>query len=121
MPTYDYVCQSCGVEVEVLHGLNAPGPAACDICGGPMRKRLSAPTIVYRGSGWAKKERREAASARTADKDKDKDKSKANGKDGAAAPSEAASKGAESAPAAESKSTGEGGAAASATKEATAG
>ena len=134
MPRYDYVCQSCGAEVEVLHGLNATGPAACDICGGPMRKRVSAPTIVFRGSGWAKKERHEAASARTADKDKDKDKGKdkdkdtdksaANGKEAvAAAGNDAAGGGGGggTAPASESKGTGDRSAPPNPTKEATAG
>jgi putative FmdB family regulatory protein len=74
VPVYEYVCQSCGAEVEVLHGLNESGPAACDVCGGPMRKRLAPPAIVFRGSGWAKKERREAATARAGDKGHDKEK-----------------------------------------------
>lgn len=57
MPRYDYVCQSCGRIVEVLHGVHASGPAKCEHCGGPMRKMLSTPSIVFKGSGWAKKDR----------------------------------------------------------------
>ena len=60
MPTYDYQCRNCGHRVEVLHGVNAPGPTACDQCGGPMRKLLSLPAIVFRGTGWAKKDARES-------------------------------------------------------------
>ena len=57
MPFYDYTCTQCGKRVEVMHGVNDSGPGACDRCGGPMRKMMSSPTIHFRGSGWAKKER----------------------------------------------------------------
>jgi putative FmdB family regulatory protein len=60
MPLYDYRCTDCGREVEVMHGIQAPGPEACLHCGGVMRKALSAPAVHFKGSGWAKKD---AASA----------------------------------------------------------
>lgn len=58
MPIYDYACQSCGRRIEVMHGVNAAGPDACEQCGGQMRKLLSPPAIVFKGSGWAKKDAR---------------------------------------------------------------
>jgi putative FmdB family regulatory protein len=61
VPIYDYVCESCGHVVEVIHGISAPGPAACERCGGPMKRALSAPAIVFKGSGWAKKDARDAS------------------------------------------------------------
>ncbi len=61
MPLYDYACESCGHVVEVAHGVHDPGPAACERCGGRMRKQLSTPTIVFKGSGWAKKDARAGA------------------------------------------------------------
>ena len=61
MPLYDYVCAACGRRFEVIHGIDADPPASCPLCGkGPVRKAISAPTVHYRGSGWAKKERRAA-------------------------------------------------------------
>ena len=66
MPIYEYACRSCGRRVEVIHGINDPGPTACEACGGQMAKRLSLPSIVFKGSGWAKKDAR-AASAPKAD------------------------------------------------------
>jgi putative FmdB family regulatory protein len=65
MPIYDFVCPACGREREVLRSLDAASPELCDVCGSPMRKRLSLPAIVFRGSGWAKKDRADnkAASA----------------------------------------------------------
>lgn len=62
MPIYDYICQNCAHQVEVTHGVHDSGPSECAVCGGPMRKLLSPPAIVFKGSGWAKKER--ASSAR---------------------------------------------------------
>jgi putative FmdB family regulatory protein len=61
VPLYDYVCAACGRRFEVIHGIDADPPASCPLCGkGPVRKAITAPTVHYRGSGWAKKERRAA-------------------------------------------------------------
>lgn len=61
MPLYDYVCAACGRRFEVIHGVHGDPPASCPLCGeGPVRKAISAPAVHYRGSGWAKKERRAA-------------------------------------------------------------
>lgn len=57
MPFYDYVCQSCGNEMEVMHSVHAEGPSVCPKCGGPMKKTFAAPAVHYKGSGWARKER----------------------------------------------------------------
>jgi putative FmdB family regulatory protein len=56
VPRYDYTCAN-GHIVEVMHGVNDPGPARCDECGLPMRKLISRTAIVFKGSGWAKKDR----------------------------------------------------------------
>jgi putative FmdB family regulatory protein len=59
---YDYACQTCGHQVEVIHGVHEAGPSICPRCGGPMRKMVSAPAIHFKGSGWAKKDARDARS-----------------------------------------------------------
>ena len=64
MPVYDYACTKCGHTMEVTHGVHAHGPSTCEICGGPMRKLLSPPAIVFKGSGWAKKDAQAAGRAR---------------------------------------------------------
>ncbi len=59
MPLYDYDCAECGRRVEVVHGVHAPGPTHCPNCGGgPLRKAITAAAVHFKGSGWAKKERR---------------------------------------------------------------
>jgi putative FmdB family regulatory protein len=64
MPVYEYVCTACGRSVEVMHGINVPGPTTCSACGGALRKALSPPAIVFKGTGWAKQDAR-SASARS--------------------------------------------------------
>jgi putative FmdB family regulatory protein len=64
MPAYDYDCAACGRRFEVSHGVHADPPTACPLCGsGPVRKAITAAAIHYKGSGWAKKERRATAAA----------------------------------------------------------
>ena len=58
MPIYDYVCESCGHVMEVVHGISAAGPTECPECGGVLAKAFAAPAIHFRGSGWAKKDRK---------------------------------------------------------------
>jgi putative FmdB family regulatory protein len=64
MPAYDYDCAACGRRFEVSHSVYADGPTTCPLCGkGPVRKAITAAAIHYKGSGWAKKERRATASS----------------------------------------------------------
>jgi putative FmdB family regulatory protein len=65
MPIYEYRCAACGHGMEVLHAIGGPGPAACELCGGAMRKLMSTPAIHFKGSGWAKKDAASAARSAT--------------------------------------------------------
>jgi len=60
MPTYDYICSNCGRTTEVVHSINGSGPGACPACGaqGTLSKAFNPPTVHFKGSGWAKKDRR---------------------------------------------------------------
>ena len=68
MPVYDYACTVCDRTVEVTHGIHAHGPTTCEVCGGAMRKLLSPPAIVFKGSGWAKKDARASSHAKASPK-----------------------------------------------------
>jgi putative FmdB family regulatory protein len=63
MPIYEYACSACGHRTDILHGVHDEGPAFCPSCGaeGTMRKAFAPPAIVFKGTGWAKKERRSSA------------------------------------------------------------
>ena len=72
MPTYDYLCSTCGHRFEVVHGLSSPAPERCPRCGArTLRKAFSPPTFHFKGSGWAKKERNSAANRKAAVKSGD--------------------------------------------------
>ncbi|MCU0477365.1 MAG: zinc ribbon domain-containing protein [Chloroflexi bacterium] len=58
MPIYDYACRTCGHRFEAFHGLNEAGPHQCPECGGTVNRVFAPPTIVFKGSGWAKLDRR---------------------------------------------------------------
>jgi putative FmdB family regulatory protein len=64
VPIYDYVCGSCGHRFEVFRGINEAGPHQCPECGGPVARAFVPPTIHFKGTGWAKSDRR-ASSARS--------------------------------------------------------
>jgi putative FmdB family regulatory protein len=59
MPIYDYLCSACDHRLEVIHGVHDDGPRYCSACGaeGTMRKAIVPSAIVFKGSGWAKKDR----------------------------------------------------------------
>ena len=65
MPIYDYLCSNCGQTTEVIHGIDALGPRFCPACGaeGTLRKAMTAPTVLFKGSGWAKKDRSSSSRA----------------------------------------------------------
>jgi len=63
VPLYDYDCASCGERFEVLRGVHDAAPSSCLLCGGgPLKKAFTTPAIHFKGSGWAKKERRAGTS-----------------------------------------------------------
>jgi putative FmdB family regulatory protein len=67
MPTYDYVCRACGHRIEVHHGLYADGPTQCPNCHShALRKAIAAPAVVFKGSGWAKKDRGRSSRSKAA-------------------------------------------------------
>jgi putative FmdB family regulatory protein len=65
VPIYDYTCSNCRRVTEVIHGINDHGPKFCPECGaeGTMTKKFVAPTIHFKGTGWAKKDRGTSARA----------------------------------------------------------
>lgn len=52
MPIYEYKCTKCGSEFEVLQHVDDPHLTKCHTCGGRLEKKVSAPAIKFKGSGW---------------------------------------------------------------------
>jgi len=53
MPIYEYQCQSCGNEIEVIQKISDPHITECSACGkSDMKKKVSAAAFRLSGSGW---------------------------------------------------------------------
>lgn len=54
MPTYDYVCESCGHEFEQLQYITAKNLRKCPKCGKNKLKRLigAGSGVIFKGSGF---------------------------------------------------------------------
>lgn len=53
MPIYEYVCDACGTELEVLQKLSDPALTICPKCGAEQfRKKVSAAGFRLKGGGW---------------------------------------------------------------------
>lgn len=54
MPTYEYVCDACGHEVEYFQSITAAPKRKCPACEArKLRRRISAGAgILFRGSGF---------------------------------------------------------------------
>ena len=52
MPIYEYVCQGCEARIEVKQKLSDPPLTTCERCGKALNKIISAPGIMFKGSGW---------------------------------------------------------------------
>jgi len=54
MPTYEYVCQSCGHEFEQFQSMNDAPLKKCPACGKPRLKRLvgGGAGLIFKGSGF---------------------------------------------------------------------
>lgn len=52
MPIYEYQCQGCEHRFEIKQSFTDPPLTTCERCGGAVRKLISAPAIMFKGSGW---------------------------------------------------------------------
>jgi len=52
MPTYEYVCKSCGHLFEIVQSMRDDPLTECPQCGGELRKVFAPPAISFKGSGF---------------------------------------------------------------------
>lgn len=53
MPIYEYLCQSCGEQTEVIQKLSDAPLVDCPHCGeADMKKKVSAAAFRLKGGGW---------------------------------------------------------------------
>lgn len=67
MATYEFKCPQCGHRLEITaHITEIEGRREfCPYCGEEMRRLFNAPSITFKGSGWASKDLREKQHDRT--------------------------------------------------------
>src|SRR5258706_5482879 len=52
MPTYEYECVKCKRVFEIRQRISEPALTVCDVCGGEVRRLLSAAPFILKGGGW---------------------------------------------------------------------
>jgi len=58
MPTYEYICKSCGERLEVQQRFTDEALTECPRCEGPLRKVFGNVGIAFKGSGFYKTDSR---------------------------------------------------------------
>jgi putative FmdB family regulatory protein len=62
MPTYEYICKSCGHLFEIVQSMRDDPLTECPQCGGELRKVFTAPAIAFKGSGFYATDARKSSS-----------------------------------------------------------
>ncbi len=53
MPTYEYVCDECGAEQEIVQAMTDPTLTVCPVCDkAALRKVFTNVVVVFKGSGF---------------------------------------------------------------------
>ena len=53
MPIYEYQCEACGHQLEIMHSISAEPERKCPVCEkSALIKLVSAPSFQLKGTGW---------------------------------------------------------------------
>jgi putative FmdB family regulatory protein len=52
VPIYEYECDSCTERFELMQKFSDKPVKKCPKCGCPVHKVLSAPALLFKGTGW---------------------------------------------------------------------
>ena len=52
MPIYEYQCDGCSYRFEVKQSIKDDPLSICERCGKTVRRLISSPGIMFKGSGW---------------------------------------------------------------------
>jgi putative regulatory protein, FmdB family len=89
MPLYEYRCESCGHQFEVIQKFSDAHVDVCPNCkSGPVVKLLSSPAIQFKGSGFYITDyaRKGGEQGKGGEQSKSEDKGKASEKDSGKTP-----------------------------------
>jgi putative FmdB family regulatory protein len=85
VPTYEYHCDGCGRDFEVRQRISEAPLTACDVCGGAVRRLLSAAPFILKGEGWYVTDYPSASRKKAMESEKGGDKTPATEKSDTAA------------------------------------
>lgn len=88
MPIYDHICDHCGHAFSVVQKFSDEPVEKCPSCGKRPRRVLTAPAIVFKGSGWYKTDSRSSATPKDAAKTEGSEAKPAGSKPAEAKPAE---------------------------------
>ncbi|GAA3257667.1 FmdB family zinc ribbon protein [Nonomuraea helvata] len=63
VPTYQYACNDCGEQLEVVQKFTDDALTVCPACQGNLRKVFSAVGIVFKGSGFYRTDNRSSSTS----------------------------------------------------------
>jgi putative FmdB family regulatory protein len=86
LPTYEYHCDSCDQNFDVVQSFHDDPLTACPTCGSPVRKVFGNVGIVFKGTGFYKNDSRKKTGVKAADGEAPP--SKDTGSDSSGSPSE---------------------------------
>lgn len=52
MPIYEYECQKCGHQIEVMQKMSDAPLTKCPACKGRLEKQFSQTSFQLKGAGW---------------------------------------------------------------------
>jgi putative FmdB family regulatory protein len=81
MPTYEYVCKSCGHLFEIVQSMKDDPLTECPECAGELRKVFAPPAISFKGSGFYATDHGKKAKKSEATKESGDDSKKGSGGD----------------------------------------
>lgn len=63
MPTYEYVCSTCG-PFDLFQSMSDAPLSSCPTCGKPVKRKINGGTgVIFKGSGFYKNDSRKASSS----------------------------------------------------------
>jgi len=72
LPTYIYLCESCGTRLEKFHGINESPCFLCPSCSGQLERQISGGAgFIFKGPGFYATDYRSESYKKAEKKDRD--------------------------------------------------
>jgi putative FmdB family regulatory protein len=54
MPLYDYCCEACGHEQEIIHKMDEENKEKCETCGAEPEKMTKQLSVIGKHGSWSR-------------------------------------------------------------------